>query len=99
MGNAAIRKAAEGRPELAEGRAGNPPGRAARLHARFLEDFREDLTMRTRLFERATGTSVSRRTLLHASAGLLGSTMLPGIPQVLAEEKPAVGTYPAGVSG
>ena len=30
--------------------------------------------MKTRLFERATATSVSRRTLLQASAGVLGST-------------------------
>ena len=84
-----------------------PPraAQATRLVARrvsmrvFSEDFREDLTMRTRHFERATQTGVSRRTLLQASAGLLGSTVLPGISKAFAEDKPAIGTYPAGVSG
>src|SRR5690348_6524235 len=65
----------------------------------FFKDFREDLTMRTRLFERVTETSVSRRALLQASAGLLGSAMLPGIPRAFAEDHPAIGTYPAGSSG
>src|ERR1043165_9554933 len=55
--------------------------------------------MRTKLFERVTQTNVSRRTLLQTSAGLLGSAVLPGISPALAEDKPAVGTYPAGVSG
>src|SRR5689334_24383587 len=55
--------------------------------------------MRTRLFERVTETSVSRRALLQASAGLLGSAMLPGIPRAFAEDHPTIGTYPAGSQG
>lgn len=40
----------------------------------------------------------SRRTLLKAGAGLLGASMLPGMA-LAAEDHPALGSYPAGVSG
>lgn len=40
----------------------------------------------------------SRRTLLKAGAGLLGGAMLPGAA-LAAEDHPALGSYPAGVSG
>jgi branched-chain amino acid transport system substrate-binding protein len=44
---------------------------------------------------------VSRRTLLQASAGLVGGTLLPGgaIMPAFADDHPALGTYPAGSSG
>ena len=41
---------------------------------------------------------LSRRGLLQTTAGLIGGSMLPAIP-AFAEDKPAIGTYPAGVSG
>ena len=62
----------------------------------FLENFREDLTMKSRIFERATEMNVSRRTLLQGSAGIIGGSLLPAMP-AFAEDKPAIGTYPAGV--
>ena len=63
------------------------PVRAARLHARFfLKNVWEELTMKSRTFERVTESTVSRRALLQAGAGLLGSTMLAGsIPKAFAE--------------
>src|ERR1700761_1065244 len=43
---------------------------------------------------------LSRRGLLQTAAGLAGSSMLPGLtPLAFAEDKPAVGTWPAGSSG
>jgi len=43
---------------------------------------------------------LSRRGLLQTAAGLAGGAMLPGVPTLaFAEDKPAIGTYPAGVSG
>jgi branched-chain amino acid transport system substrate-binding protein len=43
---------------------------------------------------------VSRRGLLRTAAGLAGGAMLPaGMPIALAEDHPALGTYPAGTSG
>ncbi|MGY3471517.1 branched-chain amino acid transport system substrate-binding protein [Bradyrhizobium sp. LM6.11] len=41
---------------------------------------------------------VSRRGLLQTTAGLIGGAVLPGMP-AFAEDKPAIGSYPAGVSG
>ena len=54
--------------------------------------------MKSRIFQRATEMNVSRRTLLQGSAGLIGGSLLPAMP-AFAEDKPAIGTYPAGVSG
>ena len=43
---------------------------------------------------------VSRRGLLRTAAGLVGGAMLPaGMPIALAENHPAIGTYPTGSSG
>ena len=43
---------------------------------------------------------VSRRGLLRTAAGLVSGAMLPaGMPIALAEDHPALGTYPAGSSG
>src|SRR5690349_13944241 len=43
---------------------------------------------------------LSRRGLLQTAAGLAGGAMLPGgMPIALAEDHPAIGTYPAGSSG
>jgi ABC-type branched-subunit amino acid transport system substrate-binding protein len=43
---------------------------------------------------------LSRRGLLQTAAGLAGSSMLPGLtPMAFAEDKPAIGTWPAGSSG
>jgi ABC-type branched-subunit amino acid transport system substrate-binding protein len=44
------------------------------------------------------GRGISRRGLLQTTAGLIGGSMLPAMP-AFAEDKPAIGTYPAGVSG
>src|ERR1700712_1648672 len=57
--------------------------------------------MKSRNFELDLGLSVSRRSLLQAGAGLVGSSLLPGglIGPALAEDHPALGTYPAGSSG
>jgi ABC-type branched-subunit amino acid transport system substrate-binding protein len=63
-----------------------------------IESFREDSTMKTRIFERAGEMNVSRRTLLRGSAGIIGGSLLPAMP-AFAEDKPAIGSYPAGVSG
>jgi branched-chain amino acid transport system substrate-binding protein len=41
---------------------------------------------------------LSRRGLLQTTAGLIGGAVLPGMP-AFAEDKPAIGSYPAGVSG
>ena len=41
---------------------------------------------------------LSRRGLLQTTASLIGGSMLPAMP-AFAEDKPAIGTYPAGVSG
>jgi len=45
--------------------------------------------------------NVSRRSLLQAGAGLIGGALLPGsmTGAALAEDHPAIGTYPAGSSG
>ena len=54
------------------------------------------------IFEQVVGAAVSRRTLLRAAgAGLVGGGLLPGsmIGPALAEDRPAIGTYPAGSSG
>ena len=41
---------------------------------------------------------LSRRGLLQTTASLIGGSMLPAMP-AFAEDKPAIGTYPAGSSG
>ena len=45
--------------------------------------------------------AMSRRRLLQAAAGLTGGALLPTtmVPRALAEDHPAVGTYPAGTTG
>jgi branched-chain amino acid transport system substrate-binding protein len=50
---------------------------------------------------RNSGLVVSRRRLLQTAAGLAGGTMLPAglMMPAYADDKPAIGTYPAGSSG
>jgi branched-chain amino acid transport system substrate-binding protein len=57
--------------------------------------------MATREFEDKTLGPVSRRTLLRAGAGLAGGALLPSglILPALAEDQPALGTWPAGSQG
>jgi len=53
-------------------------------------------------FEDHITTSVSRRTLLHAGAALAGSVVLPSsfaLRAFAADDKPAIGTWPAGSQG
>ena len=47
------------------------------------------------------GAAVSRRGLLQAGAGLVGGALLPSglIMPAFAEDRPALGTWPAGSSG
>ena len=54
-----------------------------------------------KFFEQQLNASVSRRTLLQGGAGLIGGVMLPGglIMPAFADDKPAIGTWPAGSSG
>jgi len=54
--------------------------------------------MKARTFERVGKMNVSRRTLLQGSAGIIGGSLLPAMP-AFAEDKQAIGSYPAGVSG
>src|SRR3954453_14776257 len=54
--------------------------------------------MKDKLIGRGLGYDISRRSLLQGSAGVIGGSMLPAMP-AFAEDKPAIGTYPAGVSG
>src|ERR1700761_1968472 len=61
-------------------------------------NFREDVEMKDTLFN--SRFRLSRRGLLQTAAGLAGSSMLPGLtPLAFAEDKPAIGTWPAGSSG
>src|SRR5512140_1975271 len=53
--------------------------------------------MASKIVEQDMPMNVSRRTLLQAGAGLIGGALLPGT--ALAEDHPAIGTYPAGSSG
>src|SRR3954467_1503247 len=57
--------------------------------------------MKSRIFEQAMDTSVSRRALLRGGAGLAGGALLSGgfAMPAFAEDHPAIGTYPAGTSG
>src|SRR6516225_6998963 len=50
------------------------------------------------LISRGLKLGISRRRLLQGSAGIIGGSMLPGLP-AFADDKPAIGTFPAGVSG
>jgi ABC-type branched-subunit amino acid transport system substrate-binding protein len=54
-----------------------------------------------KIFEQEFNAAVSRRSLLQGSAGLIGGLMLPGglIMPAFADDKPAIGTWPAGSSG
>jgi branched-chain amino acid transport system substrate-binding protein len=54
-----------------------------------------------KFFEQELNASVSRRSLLQGGAGLIGGVMLPGglIMPAFADDKPAIGTWPAGSSG
>ena len=56
---------------------------------------------RGEFYGRDLGSGMSRRALLGAGAGLAGSALLPSglIVPALAEDHPALGTYPAGSSG
>src|SRR5690349_7707390 len=54
--------------------------------------------MKAKTFDRAIGMNVSRRSLLQGGAGIIGGSLLPAMP-AFAEDKPAIGSYPAGVSG
>jgi ABC-type branched-subunit amino acid transport system substrate-binding protein len=51
--------------------------------------------------EQELNAAVSRRSLLQGGAALIGGVMLPGglIMPALADDKPAIGTWPAGSSG
>lgn len=45
-------------------------------------------------------SGIDRRSVLKIGAGVAGGALLPGIPAMaLAADKPAIGNYPAGVSG
>jgi len=57
--------------------------------------------MKSRIFEQAMDTGVSRRALLQGGAGFVGGALLSGgmAMPAFAEDHPAVGTYPAGSSG
>src|SRR3954454_13041284 len=57
--------------------------------------------MKSRIFQRAMDMEVSRRALLQGGAGLVGGAMLSGgfAMPAFAEDHPAIGTYPAGLSG
>src|SRR3954467_15869689 len=57
--------------------------------------------MKSKIFEQAMDTQVSRRALLQGGAGLVGGAMLSGgfAMPVWAVDHPAIGTYPAGSSG
>ncbi|MEH6949928.1 substrate-binding protein [Nitrobacter sp. NHB1] len=54
-----------------------------------------------KIFEQEFNAAVSRRSLLQGSAGLIGGLMLPGglIMPAFADDKPAIGTWPAGSAG
>ncbi|WP_439922672.1 ABC transporter substrate-binding protein [Nitrobacter sp. JJSN] len=54
-----------------------------------------------KVLEQALDAAVSRRSLLQGGAGLVGGLMLPGglIMPAFADDKPAIGTWPAGSSG
>ena len=57
--------------------------------------------MKNEIVGRNSGLVVSRRRLLQTAAGLAGGTMLPAalMMPAFADDKPAIGTYPAGSSG
>ena len=54
-----------------------------------------------KIFEQELNAAVSRRSLLQGGAALIGGVMLPGglIMPAFADDKPAIGTWPAGSSG
>ncbi|GAB1715502.1 MAG: amino acid/amide ABC transporter substrate-binding protein, HAAT family [Nitrobacter sp.] len=55
----------------------------------------------TKIFEQELNAAVSRRSLLQGGAALIGGVMLPGglIVPAFADDKPPIGTWPAGSSG
>jgi branched-chain amino acid transport system substrate-binding protein len=57
--------------------------------------------MKSNILGQSMHTTVSRRSLLQGSAGLFGGALLSGgmAMPAFAEDKPAIGTYPAGSSG
>src|SRR6201996_3439256 len=57
--------------------------------------------VKTTVAGKNSGLLVSRRTLLQTAAGLAGGTMLPSgfVMPAYADDKPAIGTSPAGSSG
>src|ERR1043165_936098 len=57
--------------------------------------------MTSRIFEQELAMRMSRRALLQGTAGLVGGTVLSGgmVLPVYAEDRPAIGTWPAGSSG
>ena len=57
--------------------------------------------MKNEILEQYANAAVSRRALLQAGGGLVAGALLPGsmIGPALAENAPAIGTYPAGSSG
>jgi ABC-type branched-subunit amino acid transport system substrate-binding protein len=54
-----------------------------------------------KIFEQEFNAAVSRRSLLQGGAALIGGVMLPGglIMPAFADDKPPIGTWPAGSSG
>src|ERR1035437_1250685 len=73
----------------------------ARLQPHTSQYLWEDPVMKNVIFGQDSSFVVSRRGLLQAAAGLAGGTILPVgmISQALAEDRPAIGTSPAGSSG
>jgi branched-chain amino acid transport system substrate-binding protein len=57
--------------------------------------------MKHAMIERQWSPALSRRRLLQTAAGLAGGALLPAgfMPQAFAEDRPAIGTYPAGTTG
>ena len=56
--------------------------------------------MKSKSFEQDVNASLSRRTILQAGAAAFGGALMPGMMgPAFAEDHPAIGTYPAGVSG
>src|SRR4051812_19576449 len=57
--------------------------------------------MKSSIFEQGLAMRTSRRALLQGGAGVLGGTLLSGgmLLPVYAEDRPAIGSWPAGSSG
>src|SRR5215831_16550655 len=58
-------------------------------------------TMKNMTIGQQSSPVLSRRRLLQTAAGVAGGALLPAgvMPEAFAEDRPAIGTFPAGVSG